>query len=549
MRKRLAKGLALVLAVATAFGCAGCGGGQGGSGKNNAKVVNNCYETGYPIAEETVTLTVMVKDDSMGKIQDYDALPINDWIKEKMNIEIEWLVVPGDSSVNQQATLAFTSGNMPDILLGMAPLGYEFYWDYILEGKVQDLTPYLTKYAPNTIKMFGEQPLAEYLCTGYDGKVYMLPNVRSYETDKGRFAGKLYINQTWLDNLGLEVPTTTKEFKEVLKAFRDNDPNGNGIKDEIPLDMAGDIAVGMYGPFGISVYKDMWYVDDDNKVHYAPVEDNYRRALTYYRDLYAEGLLGDKLFEQSMTDIAKKINGTVSTVGCFVNDGINLLDAERAEEYVVVAPLSDELGNCTWTNQLTESMWPEWFVVTSECKYPEIAVRFADYFYSTEGTYTGLYGPEGKDNLWYFNEDGKVVFNDPVNKDVDRYEYTPGPSMPYYMSDEYYAVEYKETDESKMDLKNKLHNRNIAYQMETYSKVVPKNTWPKVKQTLANMKTYKAIKQDIADMQWRIDFIKGTKSIENEWDTYIANFKKLGVDDMIRVQQESYDDYLKWLEQ
>ena len=54
MRKRLAKGLALVLAVATALGCAGCGGGQGGSGKNNAKVVNNCYETGYPIAEETV---------------------------------------------------------------------------------------------------------------------------------------------------------------------------------------------------------------------------------------------------------------------------------------------------------------------------------------------------------------------------------------------------------------------------------------------------------------------------------------------------------------
>ena len=89
----------------------------------------------------------------------------------------------------------------------------------------------------------------------------------------------------------------------------------------------------------------------------------------------------------------------------------------------------------------------------------------------------------------------------------------------------------------------------IAYQMETYSKVVPEKSWPKVKQTLANMKTYKAIKQDIADMQWRIDFIKGKKSIENEWDAYIANFKKLGVDDMIRVQQESYNDYLNWLKQ
>lgn len=548
MKKRLVRGLAMLLAVATTFGCVGCGGSEGSKGKNDAEVVNNCYTTGLPIAEETVTFTVMVKDDG-GTGVDYDSLPINDWIKENMNIEIEWLVVPGDASVNQQATLAFTSGNMPDILMGMAPLGYDFYWDYILEGKVQDLTPYIKDYAPNVIKMFKEQPLAEYLCTGYDGNIYMLPNVRSYENDKGRFAGKLYINQTWLDNLGLEVPTTTKEFKDVLKAFRDNDPNGNGIQDEIPFDMAGDIPVGMYGPFGISVYKDMWYVDENDTVHYAPVEDNYRRALTYYRDLYQEGLIGDKLFEQSMSDIAKKINGTVSTVGCFVNDGISSLDTERAEEYVVVPPLSDELGNCTWTNQETESMWPEWFVVTSNCKYPEVAVRMADYFYSTEGTYTALYGPEGEDNLWYFNEDGKVVFTDPANKNIARYEYTPGPSMPYYMSDEFYALEYVEEDESKLDAKEIIHRRNIAVQMETYSKVVPEKSWPKVKQSLANMKTYKAIKQDIADMQWRIDFVKGTKSIENEWDTYIANLKKLGVDDMIRVQQESYDDYLKWLEQ
>lgn len=285
---------------------AGCGSSSGGNGKNNAKVENNCYETGYPIAEETVKFTIMIKDDGSTGV-DYSKLPINDYIKEKLNVEIEWLVVPSGGSVKQEATLAFTSGNMPDILMGMAPSGYSFYWDYILEGKIQDLTPYVKKYGQNIIKMFKDFPLAEYLCTGYDGNMYMLPCVRSYENDKGRFAGALYINQTWLDNLGLQVPTTTKEFKEVLKAFRDNDPNGNGIKDEIPFDMAGDIHNGMYGAFGLPVYNDMWYVDDNGTVHYGPVEDNYRRALTYYRDLYQEGLIGDKLFDQTRADVAKKL--------------------------------------------------------------------------------------------------------------------------------------------------------------------------------------------------------------------------------------------------
>ncbi len=35
------------------------------------------------------------------------------------------------------------------------------------------------------------------------------------------------INRTWLNTLGLEMPTTTEEFRNVLIAFRDQDPNQN----------------------------------------------------------------------------------------------------------------------------------------------------------------------------------------------------------------------------------------------------------------------------------------------------------------------------------
>lgn len=546
MKKRFIRSLTLAMAVVTVAGCVGCG--KGSNGNSNASVENNCYETGLPIAKDTVKLTVMIKDDSNGTATDLDKAPITKWMKDEMNVEIEWLVVPGGREVNQQATLAFSSGNMPDILMGMAPLGYEFYWDYILEGKVQDLAPYVKKYGKNIVQMFKDYPQAEYMCTGYDGKLYMLPMVRSYENDPGRLAEELYINQTWLDNLGLSMPTTTAEFKNVLRAFRDNDPNGNGVKDEIPLDLQEDLPTGLYGAFGVPVYKDLWYLDDNGQVHWAPVEDGYRRALTYYRDLYQEGLVGKDFYNQSITDIMKKIDGPISTVGCFVTDGVtSKLSAERAEEYVVVPPLSDELGNCTWTNQEVEAIWPEWFVVTSNCKYPEIAVRLADYFYSTEGSYTALYGPQGKDNLWYYNEDGKVVFTDPANKETKKYELTPSYPMPHYRSAVFQDTEYVEEDESKLTLAEKVERRNKADILEKYFPVMNKNSLPKSKFSLENMKKYNAISPDLDDYTWRKDFLMGKASLENEWDSYIANLKKLGSDDVIKIKQESYDAYLKWL--
>lgn len=547
MKKRFLRGFAFAMTMVTVLGCTGCG-GSGKGGNSNAAVENNCYETGFPIAKDRVKLTVMVKDDSQGTGFDMNKAAITQWMKDEMNVEIEWLVVPGGMEVNQQATLAFSSGNMPDILMGMAPLGYEFYWDYILEGKVQNLAPYVSKYGKNIVQMFKDYPQAEYLSTGYDGNLYMLPMVRSYENDPGRLAGALYINQTWLDNLGLSMPTTTKEFKEVLKQFKNNDPNGNGVNDEIPLDLQEDLPTGLYGAFGVPVYKDLWYLDDNSQVHWAPVEDGYRRALTYYRDLYQEGLIGKDFYNQNITDIMKKIEGTVSTVGCFVTDGVtDKLSAERAEEYVVVPPLSDELGNCTWTNQEVEAIWPEWFVVTSSCKYPEIAVRLADYFYSTEGTYTALYGPEGKDNLWYFNEDGKVVFTDPENKETKKLELTPGYSMPHYRSTAFNEAAYVEEDESKLTPKERIERRNKKAQIELYFPVMNKNFLPKSKFSLENMKKYNAISPDLDDYTWRKNFLMGEASLENEWDSYIANMKKLGSDDLIRIKQESYDEYLKWL--
>ena len=44
----------------------------------------------------------------------------------------------------------------------------------------------------------------------------------------------MWINQTWLDELGLEPPVDFESLLDVLTAFQTKDPNLNGKQDEIP---------------------------------------------------------------------------------------------------------------------------------------------------------------------------------------------------------------------------------------------------------------------------------------------------------------------------
>ena len=85
--------------------------------------------------------------------------------------------------------------------------------------------------------------------------------------------GIQFINKAWLDQLGLEVPTTTEELYEVLCAFRDNDMNGNGdTTDEIPLELCeknwAAYVINFANPWGIAGNNDVdyWYKIEDGKV-------------------------------------------------------------------------------------------------------------------------------------------------------------------------------------------------------------------------------------------------------------------------------------------
>ncbi len=117
------------------------------------------------------------------------------------------------------------------------------------------------------------------LMTQSDGHIYFMFGFTYHMIT--RYSQILWMNQEWLDALGLAQPATTDELYEVLIAFRDNDPNGNGVRDEIPL--AGTEASYSKQPYdnitNAFVYNDpknsRLYVED-GRVLFAPVTDAWR---------------------------------------------------------------------------------------------------------------------------------------------------------------------------------------------------------------------------------------------------------------------------------
>lgn len=152
------------------------------------------------------------------------AIP-SDWagydiLKEKYNINLHLTALPSnetDQDVKIQA--AGAGDNLPDLFM----VSKNALENLAAQGVVADVTDWFDLMPNRTARYYND---AAKQASTINGRVMGF----AQEGDMTGIEG-LAIRKDWLDNLGLEVPTTLDEFTDMLRAFTLNDPDGNGRND------------------------------------------------------------------------------------------------------------------------------------------------------------------------------------------------------------------------------------------------------------------------------------------------------------------------------
>ena len=207
----------------------------------------NFNKTGLPIVNEPVT--VSFANINFWNTDDFTQLALVQKLEKLTNVKIDWRPVNG-AELATQVNLILSSGDLPDAFSGVRlPKPTELG----AQGIVIPLDGLINEYAPIIQQRFSEDPMIPKTSRSIDGNLYCLPWVWQTYTPISEF---ILIRKPWLEKTGQKVPTTTDEFYNMLVAFKNGDPNGNGKSDEIPLGAIwmDEISGGhnMFGPWGTS---------------------------------------------------------------------------------------------------------------------------------------------------------------------------------------------------------------------------------------------------------------------------------------------------------
>ncbi|WP_235817441.1 MULTISPECIES: extracellular solute-binding protein [Gracilibacillus] len=503
-----------------------------GASSDSAEEVNT---EGFPIVDEEITLSLIAPGTGM---EDWENMETLQEYADMTNIQFNY-DTPPMADFQTKLNLAFASGDIADIIFAAGSTDFTpgMEVDYGQQGVLVPLEGLIDEYAPNIKKLLDENPDIEKSITTVDGHIYSLPRISQGDFGAVWYRGPMWYNGRWLDELGVEeLPKTIDEFYDLLVRFRDEDPNGNGEADEIPLiDVQMESTrPWLLGAFGLKE----WGIDEvDGEVRYTPITENYQAYLEFMNKLYDENLLDHETFSQA--DEQKKAKGQENRIGVFPDYFSFFTTGETEEESMnnpMYYPLTSE-----WTS---EPLLPEspglnrgTFAITNNNEHPEASIRWVDYFYSPEGNKFLNMGPEGV--MWEEGENGEIVELE-VPSQFESSEDWRGTITPDYgISTPTLAqpIEGKEVSEFTQFV-----------QAETDEKYVPYSEvpFPLVYLTQEEQEELNAIEVDLQSYveQMEAKFITGVEPISN-WDAYVSTIENMNIERYIEIHQEAYD---RWAE-
>lgn len=486
-------------------------------------------------------------------IENLDVNKFSKHLEETLNIKFNWSTSP-EAAFNDKKLLLLASGDYPAVILG-AGMSKADQVKYGQQGAFIPLNDLIDQYAPNIKKAMEDVSYLKAGMVAPDGNIYALPKIN--ECLHCTYYQRLWINTEWLEALDLDMPTTTEEFYQVMKAFKEKDPNGNGKADEIPFttsnnDWGGGVETFLMNAF---IYNDgTGLMIKDGQVIFAPTQPEWKEGVKYLHKLFQEGLMDKAAFTQNVDAVKQLANkpdvvvgsvGTANIGGVFeVNDDNNT----RHKAYDVVPPLKGPEG--VQLAGYTVGAGSGQFVITNKATKEEqiAAIRLADYLFSEEGTVHTTWGFEGegykKADSSQLDYNGNPAKYDVVTKDQSSSGQTQLANTWWQLGTMQMLNSIRESFAAPAD---PLGKGAIDYRLwlaakkyEPFAKpeiVYPTDVFIDPADALIVTQMSKTI-TDYVDSNLA-QFVTGNKDIEKDWENYVNGFKGMQLDAYLAAYQKA----------
>lgn len=532
-----------------------------------------------PVAKEGAHLTVGTRQ--IATVTDYDDNHFTNYLREKTGVDIDVFLFD-NSEYKTQLQLMTTSGEkLPDTLWNMSLTGIERE-SYGSQGYFIDLLPYfkaheLTYYFDGEAASYLTDAEKEMTITAglsSDGALYAFPFWAVSVADP--WSNGLMINNTFCEALGMEIPTTIDEYYDYLVAVKNQDPNGNGLADEIPLvgfanSSNGDIIINLLNSF--LFYPATWSgvalcADDDGKIYVPYQQEAFKEGMKFIAKCYAEGLISDLSFSQdryglqAMTDVT---GDNPDIVGSAMSHRSYMFashaSAERRTHYTAIGPLVGPEGVDFASTYAVEPVYVNY--ITMDCEDPDVAFAVLDFMTSTDSTLNCRYGRE--DEYWRKPTDEEKVrgcswaevaasigYSEPLYT-------TAGDSMKLAWGQEtneiwnitsitwqpqgFTALSLAASDDSYASEIAKYNAEDWGNGVRQRIGHAPKNLVGTLAYTAEEQAMLGTTQTDIGTYvrEAMTQFVTGEMDVERDWDSFQASLDTLGINTVLECAQAAWD--------
>ena len=428
------------------------------------------------------------------------------------------------ADLTEKRNLMLASGEYPDMLF-KSGIGMGDLTKYGGQGILIPLEDLIHEYMPNLTAKLDEIDGWQYL-TSPDGHIYSIPEISA----RGEI-NLFWLNKKWLDNLSLEEPKSMDDLYEVLKAFKEQDANGNGDPDdEIPFSLTQGDYLGLLKYSGFSYDEGSMCAVIDGKLTYVPTTDYFREYVAYLAKLYQEGLLEQTSFtqggeQQQATGQSGDVYGSFWTMGAFLTVG-----RDNDDDYVVMTPFHED------TYPIITGIKVGTMAITDACEHPEVLMAWADYLYSEEGGILAWMGVEGKTYQVADNGKWEWMLGGEYGDDIATVRSSAtiqGAQNPPSIQPDFWFEMSPEVDADEVYLNNE--RQRIAGLGK-----VPLPMMAYTEEDNAQIATFRAdidgyINQFIAQV------CTGEVDLESGWDTYLETMEAMGASALAELHEKTYN--------